>query len=108
MVPGAIPKSFITNTYRRSRLLAKGCPKLIRLVEKHQLDLEKSIDSQKYSERMLSYRDRIKLSIMTTRSKGHKTPNLGGTIDSDVTGGNLSGLNKNRNAYALKKQLIMA
>ena len=35
MVPGSIPKSIITNTYRKSRLLAKGCPKLIRLVEKH-------------------------------------------------------------------------
>ena len=45
MVPGSIPKSVITNTYRKSRLLAKGCPKLIRQVEKHQVDLEKSIDS---------------------------------------------------------------
>ena len=45
MVPSSIPRSIITNTYRKSRLLAKGCPKLIRQVEKHQIDLEKSIDS---------------------------------------------------------------
>lgn len=57
---------------------------------------------------MLSYRDRIKMSIMTTRSKTNKTPTLGGTIDSDGNRAAISGLNKNRNAYALKKQLILA
>lgn len=102
MVRHSIPRSIIANTYRKSRLLAKGCPKLIRLVGKHQLDLEKSIDSQKYSERMLSYRDRIKMSIMTTRSKVNKSPNLHSTIDTDGTRGAISGLNKNRNAFALK------
>jgi len=101
-----LPKSIIGNNYRKSRLLAKGCPKLIRLVQKHQVDLEKTMESQKYSQRMLSYRDRIKMSIMTTRSKTNNTPLPGSPMDDPVRLA-LSGLNQTRNAYALKKQLIM-
>ena len=99
-----LPRGIASNHYRKSRLLAKGCPKLIRLVEKHQVDLEKSLESQKYSQRMISYRDRIKMSIMTTRAKTNNTPSA---MD-EVTRGALSGLNQNRNAYNLKKQLIRA
>lgn len=102
-----IPKGLASNNYRKSRLLAKGCPKLIRLVEKHQVDLEKSLESQKYSQRMISYRDRIKMSIMTTRAKTNNTPTLGSPMD-EATRGALSGLNQNRNVYNLKKQLIRA
>ena len=37
------PKNAITNDYRKTRLLKKGCPKLLRLVDKHHVDIEKSL-----------------------------------------------------------------
>lgn len=67
-------------------MLAKGCPKLIKLVEKQQTSFEKSIESQKYSERMLTYRDRIKMSIMNTRFKSNTTPVIGANMDNNEVG----------------------
>lgn len=50
-----IPKGAIANEYRKTRLLAKGCPKLLRQVDKHEVDLERSImESQKLSQRIFS------------------------------------------------------
>ena len=54
-------------------MLAKGCPKILKQVERNAMDFDKSIESQKYSQRLLGYRDRIKASIMTTRSKTNNT-----------------------------------
>ena len=76
------------------------------------MDFDKSIESQKYSQRLLGYRDRIKASIMTTRSKTNNTQMMaGGVVLDDSTdpsrGVALSGLNRNA-AYQLKRQLIMA
>ena len=38
-----IPKNAITDAYRKTRLLKKGCPKLIRLVDKHSVSIDKSL-----------------------------------------------------------------
>jgi len=48
------------------------------MTEKHQSQLNKSLfeQSQKYSQRMGTYRDRVKLSIMETRSNAIQTPQL--------------------------------
>lgn len=45
-----IPKHAVQNIYRRNRLLLKGCPKLIRLVEKYNSNFEKTLaENHKYS-----------------------------------------------------------
>ena len=63
------PKNAITNDYRKTRLLKKGCPKLLRHVDKHLIDIEKSLfESTKLSQRLTSNIERIKLSTLTTRS----------------------------------------
>lgn len=41
-----VPKNAITNHYRKSRLLHKGCPRLIKLVDKQAVTLEQSIKEQ--------------------------------------------------------------
>jgi len=59
---------------------------------------------------MLSYHDRIKMSIMTTRSKANKTPIIGTSMDIEPARStySYSGFNQNRNAYNVKKQLLTA
>ena len=39
-----IPKNAITNSYRKTRLLKKGCPKLVKLVDKQQVTIDRSIN----------------------------------------------------------------
>ena len=110
---GRFPKNIIaSDNYRKSRMLAKGCPKLLKMVEKNAMDFDKSIETQKYSQRLLGYRERIKESIMTTRSKTNNTPMVGRGVNLDDSldpsrGVALSGLNRNA-AYQLKRQLILA
>jgi len=81
-------------------MLAKGCPKLLKIVEKNTMNFDKSIESHKYSQRLLGYRDRIKLSIMSQRSKINQTPTVGGGGNLDYSSGPSrgvahSGLNRN-------------
>ena len=38
-----IPKNAITNQYRKTRLLKKGCPKLIKLVDLQNVAIDKNI-----------------------------------------------------------------
>lgn len=96
----------VSNNYRKSRMLAKGCPKLLKMVERNAMDFDKSIESQKYSQRLLGYRDRIKASIMTTKTNNTATMGGSATLD-DNNDPSHSGLNRNV-TYQLKKQLIMA
>ena len=75
-IPSLIPKNAITNNYRKQRLLQKGCPKLLRQAEKQAQELERSIrNHDRQSARLYSQigsqhgtSERVKLSIMTTRS----------------------------------------
>lgn len=77
-----LPKNAITNNYRKTRLLRKGCPKLLRLVDKHHMNIEKSIqDKNRINEKLGTNADRIKLSIMTNRANNIYTPNLAKTMD---------------------------
>ena len=77
-----LPKNAITNNYRKTRLLRKGCPKLLRLVDKHHVNIEKSIqDKNRINEKLGTNADRIKLSIMTNRASNIYTPNLAKTMD---------------------------
>ena len=77
-----IPKNAITNNYRKTRLLRKGCPKLLRLVDKHHVNVDKSIqDKNRINEKLGTNVDRIKLSIMTNRANMIYTPNLAKTMD---------------------------
>ena len=78
-----LPKNAITNNYRKTRLLRKGCPKLLRLVDKHNATVDKSIqDKNRINEKLGTNVDRIKLSIMTNRANMIYTPNLAKTMDS--------------------------
>ena len=90
------PKNALTNEYRKTRLLHKGCPKLLRLVDKQHAEIEKSIkESQRVSQRLISNIDRIKLSIMSTRSNAIQTPSLSNTLEDRYV---VSGLYSTKNA----------
>lgn len=92
----SLPKNAITNNYRKTRLLHKGCHKLLRLVDKHQVDIEQSIkDKNRMSQRLGTNMDRIKLSIMSNRANTIYTPNLAKTLDEPFT----SGFSTHKNAY---------
>jgi len=101
-----IPKNAVQNTYRRSRLLLKGCPKLIKLVDKYHSNLERSLaETQKYSERLMSCRDRIKLSIMETRSNALKTPKMADNSEEPMSD-TLSGLNTSTPNASMQKKYL--
>ena len=92
-----IPKGAVSNEYRKTRLLAKGCPKLLRLVEKHEIDLERSIrESQKLSQRLFNNHERNKLSIMSQRSNAIKPSKLSATLDERDA---YTGFNTSKNAH---------
>ena len=92
-----LPKNAITNNYRKTRLLRKGCPKLLRLVDKHQVNIEKSIqDKNRINHKLGTNVDRIKLSIMTNRANTIYTPNLAKTLDDSPR---KSGFSTHKNAY---------
>lgn len=94
-----VPKLAVQNNYRLARLLHKGDKKLMKMVDHHARDLEKSFaESNKMSHRMMSNRDRIKLSIMSTRSNAIQTPNLANTMDAADREA-FSGFNTAKNAY---------
>jgi hypothetical protein len=91
-----IPKNAITNNYRKTRLLHRGCPKLLRLVDKHHVDIDKSIkDKNRISNRLGTNMDRIKLSIMSNRANTIYTPNLAKTLDEPFN----TGYKTEKNAY---------
>ena len=72
------PKNAITNNYRKQRLLAKGSPKLIKMVEKHKAEIDKSmLRHNRLSSKLASQitaQDRVKMSIMSTRSNALDSP----------------------------------
>lgn len=93
------PKNAVTNTYRKQRLLAKGCTKLIRQVEKYQGEIDRSILkknalSAKLAPHIMS--DRVKMSIMSTRTNALDSPLRHNLMDEHR---NFSGFNTSKNAY---------
>ena len=98
-----LPKNAITNDYRKTRLLHKGCTKLLRLVDKHHVDIDKSIkDKTRLSQRLGSNMDRVKMSIMSTRANAVMTPNLAKNMEDSTMN---SGCKTSKNAY-VKHELI--
>jgi hypothetical protein len=95
-------KNAITNTYRKSRLLQKGCPKLIKLVEKHHGEIDRSIiQHQRVSARLANHitaSERVKMSILETRSNLVDSPFRHHMMEDR----NLSGLNTSKNAYVTR------
>jgi len=97
-------KNAITNTYRKSRLLQKGCPKLIKLVEKHHGEIDRSIiHHQRMTTRLannITASERVKMSIMDTRSSVMDTPFRHHMIEEH----NYSGLHTSKNAYVTRSK----
>ena len=92
-----LPKNAITNNYRKMRLLRRGDPKLLRLVDKHLVNIEKSIqDKNRINDKLGTKADKLKLSIMTNRANMIYTPNLAKTMDDSPL--KTSGFSTHKNA----------